>query len=137
VGCLRAGGWLFLEEFDFSTLRVSWGSQRAQELHDTVTAAAWPVLQSIGHHVELGRSLPGLLLELGLVDVETTCECAVRHAGTAQALGWQHIVVGMEDDLLRGGLREADLSEYVELLSRPGFSYFSPLVVRTRGRAPG
>ena len=134
---LRPGGWLFLEEFDDLTIEASMGSDHAMSLHRVVLdakQAAWAVR---GLDSFLGRQLPDFFISIGLVEIDSECGCRVRQSGSPGSFGWRQSLLGMRDELCGGGLLSADeFDEYILQLDTPGFSYFSPLVVRAFGRVP-
>jgi len=132
--CVRASGWLLVEEFDDLTLEVTLRDGRVKELHDAIVAAKQGLWAERGLNNHLGRHLPDWLTQLGLVDVESECGCRVRLGGTNGVFAWKQSLIGMRDGVLKNGVSQADLDEYLSLLDDGGISYFSPLVVKAWGR---
>jgi len=71
VGALRPGGWLVVEEIDvdFQPCATPDASNAGQYLSNRIRAGLLAVLGRRGVDLELGRKVPRLLREVGLVDV--------------------------------------------------------------------
>jgi SAM-dependent methyltransferase len=134
--CIRPGRWLVLGEFDDVTATTGMGVSRAVTLHNEVLSAKEAAWQKRGHDTLLGRKLPVWLIEMGFVAVESECGCRVRMSGTPGAYAWRQSLLAMRDSILEEGFQADDFDEYLRILDEPGFSYFSPLVVRVVGQKP-
>jgi len=53
--------------------------------------------------------------------------------GTLGISGWEQSLRSMRSSLYESGLSAEEFDEYIEVLRSPGFSYYSPLVVRAFG----
>jgi SAM-dependent methyltransferase len=80
TGWLRPGGWLMLEDVDWST---RFAVTPAPELEQTVTAGLGVAASAVGYDSAFGRRLPALLVECGLTDLDAQIRAPLVHGGTA------------------------------------------------------
>jgi SAM-dependent methyltransferase len=134
VSALRPGGWLVLEDFDWSTLPAVAGSAqrdllaRVHEAMKLVFPAGTP---------ELGRGLPLTLRAAGLADVGAEGRVHVGLGGVPAAAWWQLTVLALRPRLLGTGLfGEAELDGALRAFDDDGFCFLLPTMITTWGRRP-
>ena len=134
VSALRPGGWLVLEDFDWSTLpAIPASAQRGLlvKVHDALEAvfpAGTPAV---------GRGLPLALRAAGLVDVGADGRVQVGLSGSAAAAWWQLTVLALRPRLLDTGLvSEAEFDGSLEAIDDDGFCFLLPTMITARGRRP-
>lgn len=134
VAALRPGGWLVLEDFDWSTLTgVSPGPRRdlVLRVHETLRLV-FPTGTP-----ELGRGLPLTFRAAGLTEVGADGRVHVGLSGTPATAWWQLTVLALRPRLVELGLlSEAEMDEYLQAIDEEGLSFLLPVMVTTRGRRP-
>jgi SAM-dependent methyltransferase len=138
IGALRPGGALLVEEplGDFGRGDPAWPRAADYERASQKHVAG---LQALGVDMSLGSRLPGILTALGLVDVggEVTAKVArggdsliaKQRVGTAQALRPKMVAAGIATD--------AEIEEYIGLLTDPSRIVVEPSVISVWGRRAG
>src|SRR4051794_23449587 len=90
AGAVRPGGWLLIEDFDWSTAMVI---DPPNELHERVARACLTLFSAHAYDPDYGRRLPRRLAAAGLLDVGTNAEAiqvrADRERGVPQ---WELLV---------------------------------------------
>lgn len=134
VSALRPGGWLVLEDFDWSTLAAvspGPGSDLVLRVHD-----ALKVVFPSGAP-ELGRGLPLTFRAAGLTEVGADGRVHVVLSGTPAAAWWKLTVLALRPRLVELGLfTEAELDEYFQAIDDDTRSCLFPVMVTARGRRP-
>jgi SAM-dependent methyltransferase len=135
VRALAPGGWLVVEDFDWSTSTVV--DPRAPVL-TRVADACRAAFGLHGYDAEYGRRLPRALRSAGLVDVRTRAASAQvsadRERGVPQ---WELLVGQMGPALVAHELvSAADLEEFARLCHDGDTVFFAPLMVSCAGRKP-
>ncbi|HKY75702.1 MAG TPA: methyltransferase [Acidimicrobiia bacterium] len=133
VSALRPGGWLVLEDFDWSTLTAVSPGPRS----DVVGRfhGALPAVFPSGAP-ELGRSLPLTFRAAGLSDVGADGRVHVGLGGTPAARWWQLSVLALRPRIVELGLFSgAEVDEYLQAIDDDGLS-FLPVMVTAWGRRP-
>ena len=133
AAAVRPGGWLLIEDFDWSTALVV---DPPSELHERVARACLTLFSAHAYDPYYGRRLPRRLAAAGLVDVGTHAEAvqvrADRERGVPQ---WELLVDQLAPGLLAQGLvDEADLERFHALWHDGESVCFAPLLVSTWGR---
>jgi ubiquinone/menaquinone biosynthesis C-methylase UbiE len=135
VRALAPGGWLVVEDFDWSTATLV---DPPSPVHTRVAEACRAAFTRRAYDAEYGRRLPGALRAAGLVDVRT-------HAASAQVSGnrelgvpqWELLVDQLAPLLLAYELvSTADLDEFTRLCHDGDTVFFAPLMVSCAGRRP-
>ena len=132
---VRPGGWLLIEDFDWSTATVV---DPPSELHERVARACLTLFSAHAYDPYYGRRLPRRLAAAGLVDVGTAAEAiqvrADRERGVPQ---WELLVDQLAPGLLAHGLLdEADLDAFHALWHDGESVCFAPLLVSSWARKP-
>ena len=134
VAALRPGGWLVLEDFDWSPLPAGSPGPRS-DLVRRVHAALRAVFPS--GTPELGRNLPLTLRAAGLTEVGADGRVQVGLSGTPAAAWWQLTLLALRPRLLElGRFSEAEVDDFLGASDDDGFSFLLPAMVTARGRRP-
>ncbi len=133
VRALAPGGWLVLEDFDWSTATVV---DPPSPLLVRVADACRAAFGRHGYDPEYGRRLPRALRSAGLVDVRTHAASAQvwadRERGVPQ---WELLVAQLRPALLAAELvSAAELAEFTRLCHDGDTALFAPLLVSCAGR---
>jgi len=137
VAALRPGGWLLVEDFDWSSLVAAPGST-AHGLHTRVNQALGLVFAAVGATVEYGRCLPLDFRAAGLVGVGAEGRVQGPRGGAPAAAGWKLNPAKRGQPLGRTGrLTEAEVAEAVRTCDDPGFCGLYPVMVAAWGQRPG
>lgn len=137
VAALRPGGWLVLEDFDWSSLLAT-PACTAGDLHARTYEALRTVFPAAGAATEYGRCLPLDFRRAGLVDVGAEGRVHVALGGTPAAAWWRLTLEKLCPPLVATGqLSEAELAEMVAVCDDEGFCSFFPILVTAWGRRPG
>jgi SAM-dependent methyltransferase len=134
MSALRPGGWLVLEDFDWSTLGAVSAGPRSDlmlRVHEALRAV-FPVGTP-----ELGRGLPLTFRAAGLTEVGADGRVHVGLSGTPAAAWWQLTVLALRPRLVELGLfSEAEIDDYLQSIDDGGLSFLFPVMVTARGRRP-
>lgn len=136
VAALRPGGWLVVEEPDFSAdgpdeLGVA---PEAQALYSRIKGEILSALEQRGLHFGLGRSLWGSLARHGLTDTVGFGRTQLVVGGSRQSafevLTYEQLLASVAP-----GTPE-ERARFLALFSDPGFAYFREMLVSAAGRKP-
>ena len=130
---VRPGGWLLIEDLDWSTALVI---DPPSTVHDTVANAIMALFAAHGYDPHYGRRLPRQLNALGLREIGTRAESMQVRADPVRGLPqWELLADQLEPGLLASGLLNArDLERFHELWHDGDTVYFAPLMVSCWGR---
>src|SRR3954452_15896556 len=133
AAAVRPGGWLLIEDFDWSTAMVV---DPPSELHERVAGACLTLFSAHAYDPYYGRRLPRRLAAAGLGDVGTHAESvqvrAHRERGVPQ---WELLADQLAPGLLAQGLvDQADLERFHALWHDGESVCFAPLLVSSWGR---
>src|SRR3954463_9320071 len=133
AAAVRPGGWLLIEDFDWSTAMVV---DPPNELHERVAHACLTLFSAHAYDPYSGRPLPRRLAAAGLVDVGTHAEAIQVRADRERGLPqWELLVDQLAPGLLAHGLvDEADLERFHELWHNGESGCFAPLLVSSWAR---
>lgn len=136
AAALRPGGWLVVEDFDWSSVMAGPGSV-AEGLHTRVYEALPAVFGVAGAVTDYGRRLPLEFRAAGLVAVAAEGRVHVPLGGSPAAAWWQLSLAKLAEPLVRTGrLTRAEVSEAVAACEDEGFCAFYPVLVTTWGQRP-
>jgi SAM-dependent methyltransferase len=137
VGALRPGGWLVLEDFDWSSLVAAPGCTGGDIMARALEAMAL-VFPAAGAATDYGRRLPLEFRAAGLVDVGAEGRVHVALGGTPAATWWQLSLAKLSQPLVATGLvTEAEADDLLRSCDDPGFCMLYPTLVSAWGRRPG
>src|SRR3954452_20684872 len=133
AAAVRPGGWLLVEDLDWSTAMVV---DPPSELHERVARACLTLFSAPAYDPYYGRRLPRRLAAAGLGDVGTHAESvqvrAHRERGVPQ---WELLADQLAPGLLAQGLvDQADLERFHALWHDGESVCFAPLLVSSWGR---
>jgi len=136
AAAVRPGGWLLIEDFDWSTALVV---DPPNELHERVARACLTLFEAHSYDPYYGRRLPGRMRHAGLLDLGTHAESmqvrANRERGVPQ---WELLVDQLAPAMVAHGLIEAEDVERFHALWHDGTTIcFAPLMVSAWGRRAG
>jgi ubiquinone/menaquinone biosynthesis C-methylase UbiE len=135
---LRPGGWLVIEDFDMDLIRrpAVRGSHGA-DLFGKYWQAMMAVLASHGADAGYAQTLPWLLEDAGLQDVQAEGHLVVSRGGSPGAGLQRANLEQTRDELAATGLiTHAEMGELCDVLADPRASYLQPVLVSARGRRP-
>jgi len=137
VAALRPGGWLVLEDFDWSSLTEADACTSGGLLaraHDAMRI----VFPAAGAAMHYGRRLPLDFRAAGLVDVGAEGRVQVGLGGTPAATWWQLSLAKLRERALGTGfISEAEFDEVLRACNDDGFCFLFPTLVTAWGRRPG
>jgi hypothetical protein len=119
VGALRRGGWLLVEDADpmLQPLACPDATRPEQQLANSLRQASWTLT---GRRVNLafGRTLPRLLRNAGLVDVQA--EVTMPLGGSGQAQFQRTVVERLREPIVAAGLAsDAQIDQHLADLAAP------------------
>lgn len=120
LDCLKPGGWLVVEEPDFSASRGIVGREEELRSVQKVNQAIERMYSGIGVDVMLGVKLPSLLQRRGLqaLTVEQDVPLSAGRSGMATIMKWSAVQL-REKYLATGVVSEADLDRYCRFADDP------------------
>jgi SAM-dependent methyltransferase len=130
VRALKPGGWLLVEEPDFSTTFPAQETGTGADIFRRVYEATMALYDSIGIDAILGRRLPQLLTDHGLTGVDTEAELALTRGGSRRATIWRMAVENISERLQGTGRASAtDISQFIEMMKDPKTWYMDYVLV--------
>jgi SAM-dependent methyltransferase len=143
VDALKPGGWLVAEDVDFAGAIFADVDQRAgvpRESMETAVELAKGLLAMAparGIQTELGRRLPVLLHEAGLVDVAAEGRTTFFWSGSDQSeLGRMSVEQVGKIAVEAGLLSDENRARYLRLFTDPGVGTYTPWLFGAWGRKP-
>ena len=135
AAAVRPGGWLLVEDFDWSTATVV---DPPSALHERVAGACLTLFSAHGYDPYYGRRLPRRLEAAGLREVGTHAESVQVRGDRARGLPqWDLLVDQLTPGLLGHGLADADDLDRFHALWRDDETVcFAPLLVSSWGCRP-
>ncbi len=135
AGWVRPGGWLLVEDCDWTT---RFPITPAPEFEKLLAAGADLASTAFSYDTAFGRRLPGLLYGLGLVDIECETRTRATRGGSPEAGLWTFGFDRTSDGLLAAGLVTAEeLAMAQAVCDDPAFLTMGPTLVSAWGRVPG
>ncbi len=135
AGALVPGGWLLVEELDFTTSGAA--GARGARAFARVERAMHRFLAATGFDPAYGRRLPSGVRAAGLVDVEGRGRLSVVPGASPFAVWYSESIQALRPRLVSAGLvGEAEVERACRLLADPDFELVTPVLVSTRGRRP-
>jgi hypothetical protein len=132
VTALRIGGWLLVEEVDFSSLRAVDAEHPLAESFNQKTGEIFGrVARSSAMNLYFGCRVRGLLEEAGLTEVSNEGVVQVARGGELDA---RRICMSFQASLERGLVSQTESAEVQELYSDPSLSYITPTAFAAWGK---
>lgn len=138
IGALKPGGWLLLEDFDFTWLPFApaCGPEDAS-LFTKVIKAFHDVLGESDVDLAYGRHLYSRLRTAGLVDVHVEAHVQISAGGSPGCRLQRANIEQLREHLVRRELLDdQDIGRVCKLLDDPAFSVNSYPLISARGRRP-
>jgi SAM-dependent methyltransferase len=137
VAALRGGGWLLLEDYDWtrpSAAPACVGGELLERAHDGFLE----LLTAAGYRRDYGLALPAEMRAAGLVDVEAEGRVQLGVPGSPASHWWRLTLAKVAPALIeRGCLTEAEVEKLFDLFDDDGFLFRLPTLVAVCGRRPG
>jgi SAM-dependent methyltransferase len=135
VRALKTGGWLLLEEPDFSTTHPAEETGVGADTFRRVYEATMALYGSVGIDSILGCRLPQLLTDHGLTGVDTEAELALTRGGSRRATIWRLAVENISERLQETGRANAiDIRQFIEMMKDPKTWYMDYVLVAAWGQ---
>ena len=131
---LRPGGWLVVEAVDYvSSIPVS---EFGAEEHARSQALRLRHFEAAGAQTDLGRHLPRMMREAGLVEVAGEGRFMLMEGGSPGARWFRLSMAQLRGKLVGPGkLSDAEIDRMLEIFDDPRWSALSPTIFACRGRA--
>jgi SAM-dependent methyltransferase len=137
VRALRPGGWLVLEDFDWSSFVPASGCTGG-DLMARAVETLHRVFPAAGAATDFGRALPLDFRAVGLVEVGAEGRVHVGLGGTPVATWWRMTLAKLGPPMIGTGLMTGtDVDELLRACEDPGFCCLLPTLVTAWGRRPG
>ena len=135
---LRPGGWLVVEDADFTPFGSALPEHPRAEAFDRVMRAGLELLRSSGRMDPfLGRRLPGMVAELGLVDLGHEGSTRVQQGKSPDAMFWkQSIERVLEMPNSPRLASEEEIKAATSALEDPTFTFVGSILFAAWGRRP-
>lgn len=131
ASCVRPGGLLVLEDYD-------WSVDPRDELNARVQGAALGFMERAGFDPYFGRRLVGELDGAGLADVHAEGRVRVVRGGTPETAFFRLSLLSLRETLLgEGVLDAAEADRALANLDDPTRVQLTPVMVAAWGRRPG
>lgn len=137
AAALEPGGWLLVEDADFSSFTALAGHAASAVFDDVSRAWIAGCHDADRVDVHFGRRLPRLFDELGLVERGSEALAFRRVGGSSEAELFALVFEAVRDGLLPGwGIAEGRLDAVISALRDPTFAFQDSLNVAAWGRRP-
>jgi 2-polyprenyl-3-methyl-5-hydroxy-6-metoxy-1,4-benzoquinol methylase len=143
IAAVKPGGWLVAEDVDFAGAILADADQRAGVPPESVATFVELSEKLLGMATgggiqpELGRQLPVLLHEAGLVDVGAEGRTRFFWSQTEQSEVGRLSIERVTQFAVSGGfITEDDRERYLRLFTDPGIGSYTPFVYGAWGRKP-
>jgi SAM-dependent methyltransferase len=132
VEAVRIGGWLLIEEGDFSSLRAVEAAHPLAEAFNRQTRELCErVVHASAADLYFGRRVRGLLEDAGLSEIGNEGGTLIVQGGEPEA---RRQGLGFQALMERGFLSQAECAELQKTLSDPSFSYTAPTAFAAWGK---
>jgi 2-polyprenyl-3-methyl-5-hydroxy-6-metoxy-1,4-benzoquinol methylase len=136
VGWLRPGGWIVIEDIDYSALGFV-PIQQSELFESVVEAVLRLVVSNSTFDSAFGRRLPGLLRRNGLADIGSEGSTVLIDGNSPQIGYVTEGLHRLRDGLVaHAGLLDAQIAAAVRLCADPTFGVLAPLHIAAWGRRP-
>lgn len=140
VAGLRPGGWLVVEDYDwtvYAAYQPEPRDSRASRLQLRLSQALLPCLTAAGQQVDCGRALYLQLRRQGLIQVQAEGHTRFEAGGSPWMRSFRLSLERLRERLIAtGGISAAEVEEALQELENPDFVLLAPLLVSAWGRRP-
>jgi SAM-dependent methyltransferase len=137
VAALRPGGWLVVEDFDWSAMGPDPRDAAAAARFEPVQQAMWRLITERGGDGTYGRQLWGRLRAAGLTDVDAEGTVRMYHGRSVGAQLTLAAVDQLADVIVGAGwVTREQVAAYRALWEDPDFAVMSPVLMTVWGRRP-
>jgi SAM-dependent methyltransferase len=124
AAALRIGGWLLIEEADYSSIRaIDAKHPRAESFNQKTQEIFGRVTQSSAMNLFFGSGVRALVEAAGLTEVDNEGVSQITRGGELDA---RRICIGLPALAERGLASQAECAELQELYNDPSLSYIAP-----------
>ena len=135
LDCLKPGGWLVLEEPDFSESHGITGSEGQLKAVQKVNDAIKCMYERLGMDYSLGMKVPGLLQARGLQSMTMENDGPPSAGGSGMATIMKMSAVQLREKYLATGVvSDEDLEQYCRFAENPQSSAVYYATIRVSGR---
>jgi SAM-dependent methyltransferase len=135
LDCLKPGGWLVLEEPDFSESHGITGSEGQLKAVQKVNDAIKCMYERLGMDYSLGRNVPGLLQSRGLQSMTMENDGPPSAGGSGMATIMKMSAVQLREKYLATGVvSDEDLEQYCRFAENPQSSAVYYATIGASGR---
>lgn len=133
IEALRPGGLLVLEDYDF----VSAACHPVDAAFDKVTGEVLELMAESGFDPGFGRTLPTVMRDAGLEEVEAAGRLRLVRGGTPETAFFRLTLLTLRVPLVDAGrLTDAEVDEALAGIDDESRTFLSPVMVAARGRRP-
>ncbi|MGV2830329.1 class I SAM-dependent methyltransferase [Myxosarcina sp. GI1(2024)] len=119
---LKPGGWLVVEEPDFSATRAIFGDERGCQAVDRVNQAIRQMFGDRGLNYSLGFILPSIFQQLGLQIYAVENDVPLANGGSTVATTMKMSAMQLKEKYLATGkASEEDIERYCQFAENPNF----------------
>jgi SAM-dependent methyltransferase len=134
VDALRPGGWLFVEDIDFS-FGIGTTVTGDGPLIKAVIEACLTIATSVGFEGDYGHRLPADLISAGLVDVGAEARSVLIRGRTRETIFFTHSMAVLRARAVERGLVSDEMvDEVLQAFEDPALRQMTPIVVAAWGR---
>jgi SAM-dependent methyltransferase len=137
LSILKPGGWVVLEEPDFSAARPISGPQEARHSFEKVNRAICQMYQKLGIDYSIGLKLPHALRSLGIEDVRIENDTAPARGGSGIARMMRMSAEQLREKYIAtGAATNKDVDAYCEFSENPETQaiYYSTVAIMAQSR---
>jgi SAM-dependent methyltransferase len=133
IEALKPGGWIFLTDLDWRTMRPAYPTPVGERVEHAVREA----FTDAGLELDYGPRIPYQFEEHGLVDVDGQAFTRYFHGTSTGAEVYRLTIERLRDAIIAGGLAsDADIDQVQAALRDPAYTAFSPTIWSVWGRKP-
>jgi 2-polyprenyl-3-methyl-5-hydroxy-6-metoxy-1,4-benzoquinol methylase len=131
ISALKPGGWLFIEDAEYSTTTLTGSPAYILAMGNYVKS-----IESKGSNYSWTMKLPHLFSKEGLEMVEAKGNLETFKGGSEQAKYFMSNLYHIKEDLINSNYKEDDLTKALLDLNSPDLWFSSPMVLSVVGRKP-
>lgn len=120
LSLLKPGGWLVLEEPDFSALKFITGTSLEEEAFESVKNAIYQMFNNRGLNYDLGIRLPSLMQKLGLQQIKVENDVPISPGGSDVAMMMKLSAMQLISKYVATGMTtNEDINTYSQFAENP------------------